>query len=372
MAWGAAAVAASTLWIATAEAGSAHNAAQIRWNGEEYSADELPASLGDVARTAVEAWSQWADENGYRLELDQDRRVMLVVESSRRSTKKLWSLVDQGLELLDELIPSVPAHPLSGRSPIGDNQIAKLSNSAAPSTADALPGPRALVLFELHDGQDYAALLDAVAEQQPYLADWVQGAKSTGGFTLERPLIAGWVENGAGREEWNPANELVHRLAHMYLLERYSQLPFWLTTGLVWQIEQEVCGDIYSFPYRDGFVGVVEHDGWRPQLKSAYKKAKQPVSMETLTSWTRGRYDDQSASHSWGTGRFLVHKAPEALPGLLADFSRQHLENSVVHHGDGTWTRLPDYRIPTAEQEAIFARHLGADFLEQLTDSFKR
>ena len=68
------------------------------------------------------------------------------------------------------------------------------------------------------------------------------------------------MENPAGMEEWDIENELVHRLAHLLLLRRFGQQPFWLTMGFSWYVEKEMRGAIYCYPYRSGFVWASEHE----------------------------------------------------------------------------------------------------------------
>lgn len=343
----------------------------VRLDGKVVEAATIGATVGPDPARAIELWHDWARAHGYRFELAADGRVILVVDARSKSLRRSWKVVAAVGEWFDDKLPPtfVVAKDVedAGADP----------GAAAPRTAAAeVELPRTPVVFSLADDEDYRALLERLVEIEPYLDDWAQRAqRTTGGFTLERPLVAGWVEEGEGREEWNPENELAHRLGHLNLVQRYGQLPFWLQTGLSWQVEQDVAGDIYCFPYRAEFVGVGEHEGWKSSLRSAFRKRKDPedfVSIEELGAWQRGRFVEEEVANAWGTARFLVQKRPDALPHVLADLSAFRAENEVRHYPDGRWERIAGYEVPLDEQLAIFERHLGEGFRGELTEFFRK
>ena len=56
---------------------------------------------------------------------------------------------------------------------------------------------------------------------------------------------------------WRADNELANRLTRLLTHRRYGAMPYWLDMGLAWFVEQEVQGDLYSFPGRDDFVSIL-------------------------------------------------------------------------------------------------------------------
>ena len=355
-----------------ANATAGNEPGSIRWDGDSVDVTTIDARLGSDPAHAIELWQGWVEEHGYRFEVPEDGRVVLVVDARQKSLRRQFKIVGNVGKWFDETLP--PTFVVTK----GVEDASAPSATARPTAATLGQAelPRTPVVFSLADDSDYASLLDHLVEIEPYLADWASHARgATGGFTLARPLVAGWVENGAGREEWNPDNELAHRLGHLFLLERYGQLPFWLQTGMSWQIEQEVAGDIYCFPYRSGFVGVLEHDGWKSFLKTRFKKRKKPddyVRIEEIGAWKRGRFVEDGAAHAWGLARFLVDRHPEALPHVLSDLSQFRAENEIETFEDGSWRLIPGYEVPLEEQEAIFVRHVGEEFRAELTEFFRK
>jgi len=344
----------------------------IRWDGEAVDVTTVDTQLGAEPARALEAWRGWATEHGYRFELPEDGRVLLVVHAKTRSLRRPSKIVRGVGEWFDATLPPTFVATKGVEDAASEAEGRALAEVARLTSRH----PRTPVIFVLQDDGDYGALLDRLVEIEPYLADWAGRARgTTGGFTLERPLVAGWVENGAGREEWNPNNELAHRLGQLFLLERYGRLPFWLQTGLAWRIEQDVAGDIYCFPYRTGFVGVAEHDGWKSFLKSSFKKRKEEadhVRIDEIGAWQRGRFVKEHAAHAWGTARFLVDRHPDALPHVLADLAAHRAEHEIETFEDGSWRLIPGYQVPLDEQQRILEHHVGADFRAELTEFFRK
>lgn len=351
--------------------------AEIRVGSRRGSNPEDLLVRGTPLFEVTARWSTWVADNGYRIELEEEGRCLLIVHERTSSTKKHHATLAKAYEAIDEAFPlrdaPIGGNPVGG-DPDGDDPKRVLGQGDGTTSADPAPdSPEPPVLFELRTGDGQGALLDALTAEEPYLAEWSAYAKTLSGFTLEQPLCAAWRVDGPGLEEWDPKNELVHRLAHLELVRRYDRQPRWLTMGLCWQIEQEVQGDIYCFPLRSGFVSIAEHDGWAPKLKSMFKKRSgDPVQGEELDRLSNRQWNEDGAAVAWGAAGYLLQHRSKELPALLlelADFRREH---GIRRFPDGRWELIPDYSVPPDEQMRIFTGVLGEGWRDELTRYFQQ
>jgi hypothetical protein len=132
-------------------------------------------------------------------------------------------------------------------------------------------------------------------------------------------------------------------------------------------------GDIYSFPGRDEFVSVHDHDGWKNDLKREFRKRrKEPLRLDEVAGWTSQRWNPHSAAVAWGLARFLAEQPPETLSAILEDLRLDVKQHGVEVHEDGSWQMVPGYTTPPERQDEILARHLGDDYLERVSDYFRK
>jgi hypothetical protein len=227
-----------------------------------------------------------------------------------------------------------------------------------------------MVLLALKNEADFHAALDVLAQLQPYLAAWVSEAKKDLGFVLQSPLAAGFVLNAAELEEWNPENELVNRVARLFLLRRFSQQPYWLTLGWAWYVEMQVQGAIYCFPHRREFVSFTEHTDWDKAVQQRVAKGRK-LQFKDFAAWKRDTFDLPSAHLSWAFVDWMMRRHPGTLPLVLDDLYRTYDEGSRRKTSDTSWERVRGYEIPLAVQQEIFERRLGKDFLEAFVEDVK-
>jgi hypothetical protein len=179
-------------------------------------------------------------------------------------------------------------------------------------------------------------------------------------------------------EEWNPDNELVHRVAALAMFRRFGHQPFWVGLGVGWNVEFDVLKNIYAFPYRNSFVSVKEHGGWEADLKRVYSKRgkKQPLTVDELASLKRGSFDAAGAANSWGTLRFLVQNYPQQLPTLLQDFelTREKLGRKTDPGGTQEWTSwsiAADFELSAEEQKGLIEKEIAPEAMAQASAFFR-
>ncbi len=332
---------------------------RVHWQRKTFEPGAWPVEFPEEGRALVEAWEPWARVAGYRMDLTSDLRVMhLSSARHNRSVRRVEGRIEDTLEAFDAL-----------------TQIA--TDERRSRGDDALPEPQGrraatVVLLRLHERADYLTALDFLAEGHPYLADWASGAGSGSGFVLRRPLCAAWIENNRQVEEWRPENELVNRLANCLTHARFGEPPYWLGQGTAWNVELEVCGSIHCFPFRNGFVGVEEHDGWQATLKDAYRKRKGLVlRCADFAVWERGTYDDLQAGMAWGMVAFLAEHAPGSLGAVLRELGTLQRSGARRTHADGSWEVVAGYQVPAEAQHEVLTRLAGRELWQECTRFFQ-
>ncbi len=313
----------------------------VRWKGNSYAGKAIAEAIGESAAASVVPWSPWAQAHGYALDLDPDLRRLFVHPAQRSSSAEL-AIVSRVIALVDKLAPPT-----------------------------ATKAPAVVAIFVLAGPADFATLLDDVGARFPVLENWAQGEKGQAGFVLDEPFAAACLSNSPDQKEWNPKNELANRTAQLVLVERFGRLPNWLMQGLAWHAEISVCGSIFCFPFRSGFVAKQEHRSWPEQLKALLAPASPGVAGRTLTiddlaGWKRGSYENDRALIAWGAASFLAKQRAKALPLILEDLRAIRAKESKLTKPDGSWQIKPDYEVPPERQLEILKARAGDDFLKTL------
>lgn len=345
----------------------------LHWGRASHPLTELPVELGDAPRAALEKWGPWAAEHGYRLELTDDARVLLLVQAKRRPKAEL-ELIEDTVAWFDELLPAPPRREDGSPAspPVPEPAAHRIGPDGSWSWIPhgSLPDVDTVVLVQAKDQTDYESTVDLVAELEPYLVPWTGTGKRASGFVLERPLCSVWREGGADLEEYDPENELVHRLARLLTLRRFGRQPWWLTLGIAWHFEIGIRGDVYCFPYRDGFVARKEHRAWPSMLKRTVKK--DAVEMEHLAGWRRGEWDDGQAILAWGVVGHLADRHADALPLLLEDFRVLQNCKGIERRTDGSWSVVVGYEPSPADQVESVRWYLGEEFEAEATKALAK
>jgi hypothetical protein len=311
----------------------------------------------------LRAWGAWCQEHGYQAVLDEQGRALLVTSAERNDLDKLVEKARKAGELVDAIAP------LPERDPDETFLVPEWGLGQHVPERDTA----AVALVETQSELD--SLLALLETLKPFLAGQLparqtvpafhSGEGSTGAL-LSAPKD---VEIGT---VWRVHNEVVNRLARLLLHRRFGELPYWLEMGLAWHVEQSVMGDLYSFPGRDEFVSVHDHEGWKNELKREFKKRrKEPLRLDELTGWTSRRWNGHSAALAWGFARFLTEQPPQSVSAILEALRLDMKENGVKVEPDGSWQVVVGYATPVEAQHRILAAQLGDDYLERVSDYFR-
>ena len=324
--------------------------ATITWKEEQHTTAEL-AQWPGVAETAA-AWSPFAEAHGYRLVLDPDARVLLVLSDTYARDR---SHEHREVGVMLDLVAETSAAFARALEPDGFEG------------ADASEGvrPVAPVVVICAKSDDYPALLDHAAAIDERLTDWTSSAaRRVAGFVLSDPLIAAWIEDPQGVSEWHPYNELVHRTAQLLIRQRHPNLPPWLLLGLAWHIEDEVRACIYCFPHRAGFVSAASHTDWGLWLANHFKKSRRrkndkpaDLGLAEFASWRPHAETDEfetgKAYVAFGVARYLACEHPEALPALASKLDERITEGRQVWISATEWRLDTSFELPLDQQRAL-------------------
>jgi hypothetical protein len=348
----------------------------VHWRKKDVAIDAL-AELGPSPTTAARSWVPFAEKYRYRMTLTDDGRVLLLSPKNRSTSKEL-GLIEKTCAYVDEILPAPagaepvpvpPQKPAPGSGGEGGEPTwhTEFSWGAGEWKRDA----ETVVLVQASDAGDYVHAVEHLAASFDYLKSWVASARGFAGCTLEQPLAAIWLLADKDLEEWDPANELVHRLATLLVLRRFDRQPPWILQGLAWHVEYELRKTHYCFPWRSQFVFETEHTAWESMLKAFHRRTLQ-LRMDNVVALSRGNFQLEHARDAWGAASFLVNHHGDTLPTLLEDLRALQQEKGVVHNADGTWQRIPGYEPTAADQLPLLQKAAGEDVLAQLLEFYRK
>lgn len=334
---------------------------ELTWSGRIAPLAEIREQLRDATADAVTTWWSFASEHGYRLVLDDAQTVLLVLHEghARTRSRRERPSVEKFLAALGE--------------------VRELALPLLPEVGGDVPPAVLVGAVE----KDYAALLDHVARVEPRIAGWAAArAGSVAGFVLSEPLVAAWLDDGRGQEEWDARHELVHRAAQLLLRRSAPQQPPWVALGFGWHVEDGVLGSIYCFPHRAGFVWAAEHSGWAGRLRTAFQASRRRaagrplvVAMDEIAGWDPMRdpegFDADRALLAFGLVRHLCDLGAGAAADAFRGFDAAIRAGWKVQLSETEWTTDPDFRLPAArQQEVLDASEEG--FLDSATEAFAK
>lgn len=321
-----------------------------RWKGRPATVDQLDEAFGEAVSAAIASWSPWAKEHDYVAHVEDKGRVVVFLADDARGVPKELALLTKTCDVVDELLRFTVSEATA--------QLDLDNGLDTPRDAPWVDSPA--VMLHTRDEAEYATVLDHAAKLEPSLASWVPYGRRLTGFTLVKPLASGWAVAADGRVEWDPENEVVHRLTSLLVLRRFGEVPYWLLTGVSWHVEIELCKDVYCFPYRDEFVWATEHTGWPKELEKLFKEPREPF-LPGLVAWQRGTFDAERSKEAWGLARFIAQKEG-ALGATLSDLAMLRRKEGVRHFEDETWELIVGWEPSVDQQREIIARHMGEDF----------
>lgn len=352
--------------------------ADLLWKGKAVDPKAPPADLPGEVLAAAAPWQEWAARRGYHLWVSDAGDCVLLAEKRFSGVAEYLDLCRATIAAVDGFLPPraadapapAPAKPAT-RGSLEDFELPP-PGVQGPSEVPRRPH-QVPVLFAARNPPHYKEGLALLAEGNPWLTAWAQeiGTQSYG-LALPQPLVGAWLIEAPENEEWDPRNELVHRLAQLLLMDRAGNLPYWMTVGTAWNVEQKVRGAIYCFPYRAEFVGVGEHGGWAAPLRARFGDPQAgPVDAAALCALQRGLYVDKYAATAWGGMRYLLAEHRAALPGLFADLDLAWRQGALEVAADGSWRSRPLWEWPLETQADLLTRHLGRDLWQALTRDFR-
>lgn len=368
---------------------------EIGWKGKTYAGPALPLEVGPGPPAAAEAWAAWTLEHDYRMTLTDDARVLLITHQKNGKFGRQLELVHRTEKEFDRILPEPEREEEVVEEEVPEDPTGELPEDPdggpagwTPEGLEPLPytysyewgvgtwkvDTETCVMFIVRDEEDYGDLVETLGEMQDYLKPWVEKGKTFTGFVHERPMVAAYIANASGQEEWDPDNELVHRVAQMLFVRRFSSFqPYWLAQGLAWHIENELRGAIYCFPYRSEFVWATEHTGWDKELKSRFKdRDDQPLQASEFATWKRGKYEAEFARVAFGFAGFFDRYHQEDLSPFCEEVRLFAIEDNKVDLGDGNWERVTDYQVSIEDQLLFLKKHFGDEVLEDVTGYFAK
>lgn len=368
-----------TVLVAFALALAPHARADVLWKGKPVDLAALPEGLPPEVATAAEPWKAWARKHGYHLWVADAGDCILLAERSFSGVQESLELSAATIAAMDRILPPRKGGDVVAAAPpkkpsTGSLEDFELPPAGVAGPTEVPPRPHQVpVLFAARNPAHYKEALGTLVEGNAWLTAWAEeiGADSYG-LALPQPLVGAWLIEAPENEEWDPRNELVHRLAQLLLMDRAGNLPYWMVVGTAWNLELEVRGSIYCFPYRAGFVGIGEHGGWAPALRARFGEPDAAeVDAGALCALERGLYVDKHAATAWGGMRYLIAEHRAALPALMADLDSAWRRSALEVAADGTWKSLPLWEWPLATQADLLQRHLGRDLWQRLGQDFR-
>ncbi len=336
----------------------------VTWLGKSYAPGELPAAMPVEAARAVRSWQDWADTEDYRMEVEDDGRLVFLIRQSKGKASKELKLIDKTLEILD----GMARQEISEASAKAEERVGATTETGKDKEA---------MVFILTKGDAFESAIKQLVARNLHLTEFAAVAQKTHGFALPDPLVALLRENPQKQSEWegNLNNEFVSQLAQLDLLSRFGRQPYWVLRGWTWHVELAAMGGIFTFPYKDSFVGIGEHSGWVKELRREFrssKRKKKPLAIGELAAWQRGTYEEKRAGYSWGMITFLQTYYPDNLGAILREFADERHEKSKVYNTDKTWSIDVNYQLSEEDQLTILQKHTRDDILELATEFFRK
>ena len=338
-----------------APGGRAPNDSEVRWRGKMLSIDELAARAGKSPATCARNWEKWAADNGYRFELDEAARVLILLPKDEKLPTRRRKLVDRTVQFIGSLLPL----PLPGKGE-GDDVERK---SRPPRVIEAV------TLLQLGNRKDFKSCVARLGRDYTYIAEWAAAMEPYSSFFVEKPPCTGWTEKEQGQEHYDPENLAANYLSGLLIKSRFGRLPHWIEMGFAWHFEFELTGNLGAYPFRQNVLARVPNQGWDTDLRRDFKKHDGPLPLEDLVGWEGDQFDEKAAPLAWGLVRFLVANHPQDLPTALDRLAALCRVKGGRNAPDRGWV----WNEPSAkEQRVILEEVFGPGVLNRAAEAFRR
>ncbi|MGB0333300.1 MAG: hypothetical protein ACPGPE_15930, partial [Planctomycetota bacterium] len=172
--------------------------AEIRWDGKLINDDERRRdALGAATRVAISRWYDFASRRGYRIDLDQDQRVVLLSDAER------FERFSTSSALVERTVRSLAPFLSPGSEP-----VVILRATSKTDLATALKGARALEF----DGQFGAYLEEGNATARREVDARLVEAVAAKIMSTEQPFLSRWMTDGIASfvAERSSSRALIH------------------------------------------------------------------------------------------------------------------------------------------------------------------
>lgn len=366
---------------------------EVTWKGRAYKGNELPEKAGEASAEAVATWTPWCLEHEYQMHLVSDSRVLLITPEGSNQLSKQLKLVEQTQKEFDKILPAPPREDLNaaaepepedelpedpeggpvGFAPVGQQPVA-FSFTTSWGAGTWPVDSETCVMFVVRNEREYGSLVKTLGKMEDYLKHWVAQGLNHTGFVHEKPLVGAYIQMASGMEEWDPNNEMVHRIAHLLFVRRFSSIqPNWAIAGVSWYLENLIRDAIYVYPFRSEFVFATEHTAWQRDLKNIFEgRGSSPLEIYELTEWKRGTYEGTAARLSYGFSEFLSKYRTKQLSLFFEGLRMFAMEDSKEYTDDVNWTRKPNYSVSAENQAALIIEHFGDFAMLDAADYFRK
>lgn len=347
---------------------------RVTFDGKAYRVDKLPEEIREGATVEIERWADFAEEEDLTFGLTNDQAILFVTPNKPQLKKRLELIEDAQFRTEVLLYGEDEAKERAklrkkGRAP-------EVTGTRGP---DDLPPEsiidhrsETIVIFEFKSVGQTKTVLARLASEHEYLRSWIAAANERTGYTFEEPLLGGWVGTSE-QEEWDPNAELVNRVAQLLLLREYGTMPYWLRMGVAWNIEHQILGGLWCFPYRAEFVFTYEHTSWPNEIQNMFEDRDDiPLEPGEFIDWPLQTYDGNKGRIAFGLVHFLSQHHPDELPDLFEAFRARFAEGQTQVEGNGAWRRIPNYQIPDEDQLKLLEATTREDLLDQATTYFRK
>ena len=151
----------------------------VRWDGQPVSQEDEVEGLNDTSRDSIETWRQFAERRGYRVDLDESQRVMVISSANRfESFASSERVIERVLDRLEAFDGRADSGPLVVLRAMESQDAEDAINGAA-----LLEVNHRLEVFEETGGRRDVRAVDArlaeaiarahMADHQPFLSDWM-------------------------------------------------------------------------------------------------------------------------------------------------------------------------------------------------------
>jgi len=228
-------------------------------------------------------------ETDYKPEPDVHRKLLTSVygDDMRQQASSFWGSVTlaggprarraAALASIEDAITTLKLHTAKSRdgqlrlasdlSPKATSKILKSSESVlgrlSKATDTRLPKDTQLTIFVLRDQDAYRQVCDGISEAAPGLGAYLKVMRESTGFLLPDMPVAAYWDDIKFQEQTRPDQSVAHSVVHLWLRQRFGQLPLWLSEGLACASEEVEFRDVWGMWNLEGFVYDASRSAWR-------------------------------------------------------------------------------------------------------------